>query len=284
MKNLRRNFERFCYRHQRKGIPNLMLYISLSMLAVYILSMMDDSGQMLRFLMFDRARILNGEVWRLLTFVIVPSGYSPLTLLLSCYLYYFIGKTMESSWGTFRFNLYYFTGVLFTDAAALLLGYPADITQLHLSMMLAYATLFPEGQIYLMYIIPIRLKVLAWIYFGMILLGLLTMPFSYTVFTLIALLNYFLFFGMDIVKVLPSFLQPRRKANTGAYAPNMQTRSKRRTEPVGGKVVQFPYRHKCTVCGRTDQSDPQLEFRYCSKCQGYHCYCIDHINDHAHIG
>ena len=279
MKKLRRNFERFCYRHQRVGIPNLMLYIAIASAVVYIMSMVDPSNVLYRLFVFDRGAILRGQVWRLLTFVFVPYG-SMLGLLLTLLFYTYVGKAIEGQWGTFRFNLFYFTGLVLTDAAAMILGYTPSASQLNLSLVLAFATVFPESEVRLMFIIPLKMKYLAWFYFAAILFDFVVYPFSYNVFVLVGLLNYFLFFGSDIVRVLPAFLQPKRRpgSGSGTYAPQ-----KPKAKTVRGKVVELPYRHKCTVCGRTEISDPHLEFRYCSRCSGYHCYCIEHINDHTHV-
>ena len=115
MKNLRRDFERFCYRHQSKGIPNLMLYLSIGMAVMYIFMAIDPSNLLYSALCFDRSSILHGQVWRLITYVFIPYDNNPLFLAISMYFYYYIGRTIESQWGTFRFNLFYFSGVVITD-------------------------------------------------------------------------------------------------------------------------------------------------------------------------
>ncbi len=279
LKNFRRDFERFCYRHQYKGIPNLMLYVALGTALVYFIALIDPSGLFVSYLRFNREAIFHGQVWRLVSYIFVPSDVNPLFLAISLYFYYIIGRMIQSSWGVFRFNLYYFAGVLLTDLGALILGVNATIGYLNLSLTLAFATMFPENRVLLFYIIPIKMKYLAWFYFALTLIQL----FSGNLFPLFALLNYLLFFGGDVCKVLPDFLQPRRnKKSFGSFA------KKSRPDPnwakdYRSKTGEKPYRHKCTVCGRTDTTDPQLEFRYCSKCNGYYCYCMEHINDHAHV-
>ena len=274
MKNLRRNFERLCYKHRNKGIPNLMLYISIGMLVVYLFSTFDPQNVLYFALRFDRDAILRGQVWRLISYIFIPSDNNPLFLAISMYFYYILGKSIESIWGTFRFNLFYFCGILITDIAALLMGVSAGASSLNLSLLLAFATLFPENQVLLFFIIPLKMKYLAWFYFVVTIINALGMNF----FPLFALLNYFLFFGSDILQVLPDFMQPKGR----------QYRKKQKPNPNWAKDYQKKaaaplYRHKCTVCGRTDTQYPDLEFRYCSKCNGYYCYCMDHINDHAHI-
>lgn len=279
MKDLRRNFERFCYRHHSKGIPNLMLYIALGTAIMYLFVRIDPSGRLYEFMRFDGAAILHGQVWRLLTYILLPTDSNILLLAVSLYLYYFIGKAIESRWGTFRFNLFYFSGVIIMDLAALLLGVNAHSSALNLSLLLAFATMFPENQVLLMFIIPIKMKWLAWFYFAMLIYGFFVYPLFYSLYTLAALLNYFLFFGADILHILPDFLQPRGRTFTKKQKPNANWSNQYKAKPK----EQPAYRHKCTVCGRTDVSNPELEFRYCSRCNGYYCYCMDHINDHPHI-
>lgn len=273
MKNLRRNFERFCYKHRNKGIANLMLYIAIGTAVVYLFTLIDPSYLMYNVLRFDRSAILRGQVWRLFSYIFIPSDTNVLFLAISMYFYFFIGKAIESSWGSFRFNLFYLCGVVITDIAALIMGVNATASYLNLSLLLAFATIYPENQVLLMFIIPLKMKYLAWFYFVVTIIDVIRLNF----FPVFALLNYFLFFGADILHVLPDFVKPRggyKKAQrpNANWAKDYQ---KKATKPL--------YRHKCTVCGRTDTEYPQLEFRYCSKCSGYYCYCMDHINDHAHI-
>ena len=284
MKNLRRNFERFCYRHHNKGIPNLMLYIVLATAGVYVLTMIDPSGMLYSLLRFDRAAILQGQVWRLLTYIILPEGGNILVTAISLFFYYYIGKTMEQSWGTFRFNLFYFSGVLIMDIAALLLGVNASIGSLNLSLLLSFATMFPENRVLLFYIIPIKMKYLAWFYFAVLIYNCFVFPIIYALFMFSALLNYFLFFGSDILRVLPDFLRPKYGGKPfGNFARNQKPNPNWAKQYQTKAKAQPTYRHKCTVCGKTDVSHPDMDFRYCSRCNGYYCYCMDHINDHAHI-
>ena len=167
LKNLRRNFERFCYKNRYKGVSNLMLYIAIGTAIVYLFRMIDPSNLLYYFLVFDRGAILSGQVWRLITYIFVPMSGNVLFLAISLYFYYFIGKSIESAWGPFRFNLFYLCGVVITDLAALLLGVNADISYLNMSLLLAFATLYPENRVLLFYIIPIKMKYLAWFYLAM---------------------------------------------------------------------------------------------------------------------
>ena len=115
MKNLRKNFEKFCYVNRNKGIPNLMLYLCIGTAIVYIMSMVDRSSTLYYALYFNRDLILQGQVWRLFTYVLTYDTGNILTMLISLICYYSIGRGLENSWGRFRFNLYYLTGVLMMD-------------------------------------------------------------------------------------------------------------------------------------------------------------------------
>ena len=282
MKNLRRDFERFCYRHRYKGISNLMLYIAIGTAIVYLFTLIDPSNLLTYALRFDRSAILSGQVWRLFTYIFVPNDSNVFFLAISLYFYYYIGKSIENQWGPFRFNLFYLCGVIITDLAALILGVNASTGSLNLSLILAFATMYPENRVLLFYIIPIKMKYLAWFYFVVTIIGLL----QGNLFSVFALLNYFLFFGSDILHVLPDFLQPRgrgRKKPFGDFGRKQQKPNPNWAKDYRSKTGEQPYGHKCTVCGKTDTQYPNLEFRYCSRCNGYYCYCLDHINDHAHI-
>ena len=290
MKDLRRRFERFCLKNRGKGIPNLMLVIAIGNLVVYVLSRVDPSNIVYSYLCFSRSAILRGQVWRLFTYVFTylndTAGIYLFLTVVSLFCYYQFGKILESYWGPFRFNLYYLTGLLLTDLAALLLGSGADAAALNLSLFLAVATIAPEARVLLLFFIPLKMKYMAWVYLGgtvlSVFLYLRIAPFLsfYWLLPIVPLLNYLLFFGSDVKNILPDALRYRQRKNyrTTGTRPNANWAGS-----YHSKTGEKPYRHKCTVCGRTDTDYPNLEFRYCSKCNGYYCYCIDHINNHVHI-
>ena len=289
MKNLRRNFERFCYQNRSKGIPNLMLYITIGTAVVYLMSLIDDSNVLYFALCFDRDLILQGQIWRLFTYVFTYNAGNLLIMLISLFCYFTLGRAMEQVWGSFRFTLFYLTGVVMMDIFCMLFGgFRADVYYLNMSLFLGFATLHPDAGFLLFYIIPVKAWIFAlfdlaltfWEVFRLTIAGL----FPYNLFPLIAIANYFLFFGKDVLNVIP--LSWRVKAGRAA--------KQKPAQPKTG-TIPFPntasrpapkkedYTHKCTICGRTDVSNPELEFRYCSRCSGYHCYCEDHINNHTHI-
>lgn len=278
MKNLRSGFERFCFRHRNKGIPNLMLYISLGSALVCIIDLVNGNNLLTNLLFFHKGAILQGQVWRLFTYAFTYNTGSLLLTAISLLCYYALGRQMEQIWGTLRFNLFYLTGLVLMDIYCMIFGGQASVTYLNLSLFLGYATLFPDAQFLLMFIIPIKARFFALFDLLLVVVDLIIYPFPYNLFPVIALANYFLFFGKDVLNILP--LSWRRKfrkpVNHASKAPPIPfTKSSAPSRPN--------YTHKCTVCGRTDVSNPELEFRYCSRCNGYYCYCQDHINNHAHI-
>lgn len=286
MKNFRRDFERFCYRHQNKGIHNLMLYVAIGTVVMYVFMMIDPSNVLYYAFCFNRSAILHGQIWRLFTYIFIPTDSYVFLMVIMLFFYYQIGRMLESQWGVFRFNLFYFSGVILMDIGALLLNATANVSYLNLSLILAFATLYPENRVMLFFIIPLKMKYLAWFYFVITILQVVFTSFPYNLFPIFALLNYFLFFGSSILGILPDFMQPRggsRKKAFGDFGRKKEKPNPNWADGYRSKSGEKPYRHKCTVCGRTDTDYPNLEFRYCSKCNGYYCYCIDHINNHAHI-
>ena len=290
MKNLRTQFERFCYKNRSKGIQNLMLYIALGTAVVYVMSEMAGNYTLYYLLCFDRTRILQGEVWRLFTYPLTyGAGNSNMLLIaISLFCYYSLGRAIEYSWGTFRFNLFYFSGIVLMDVYCLIFGGYASVTYLNLSLFLSYATMYPDAHFLLFFIIPIK----AW-FFGLfdlaiVLFDLSTLPFPTNFFSIISIANYLLFFGKDVMNLLPASWRAKLHRSSRKSAPSYRGNSP--------KVIQFrtadsskaapastPYTHRCTVCGKTDVTHPDLEFRYCSRCNGYYCYCEEHISNHTHI-
>jgi len=295
LKNLRKRFDRFCYVNRNKGIPNLMLYICIGSAIAYIMTMVTQNDILYRILIFDKNAILHGQVWRLFSYPLTY-GYSSGNILLTAIgllCYYSLGRVIEQQWGTLRFNLFYFTGVILMDIFCLVLPYPyyvrANVTYLNMSLFLAYATLYPNASFLLFFIIPVKAWIFAIFDLALTLFEVFANPFPINLFPLVAIANYFLFFGKGVMNIIPLSLRIK-----------VQRLFRKKSVPSVGKakVIQFPsavphevkhtvpkadYMHKCSVCGRTDVSDPDLEFRYCSRCNGYYCYCQDHINDHTHI-
>ena len=290
MKELRRRFNRFCFQNRHKGIPNLMLYISLGCALVYLMTQVTQNTLLYSLLVFDREAILHGQVWRLITYPLTFYHSNILLMAVFLFCYYSLGRAMENIWGTLRFNLFYFCGILMMDVWCMIFGGRADVTYLNLSLFLSYATMFPNAQFLLFFIIPVKAWIFALFDLALVLYSLLADPFPYNCFSVISLANYFLFFGADVLNVIPMSwrVNARRLFRKKSYAPKQEKPKVIPFSQAGSYEAttakpKAPYTHKCTICGRTDVSNPELEFRYCSRCNGYHCYCEDHINNHTHI-
>ena len=283
MKSLRRNFNRFCYRNRDKGIPNLMLYVVLGCALVYVMSMFDKNDTLYYMLCFDKQLILEGQFWRLFTYIFIYNGSNPLFTAFALYVLYTLGRITEMSVGTLKFNLFFFSGIILQDIFCMILGTPANANYLLFSITLIFATQHPDFKFHLYFLIPVKAWVLVLIDLGIIAYNIYALRafFPHNLFPLISVLNVLIFFGEDAINLLPMSLRmkiSRRSQNkTGViyYDPVPY-----RKTPEQNNI---PYTHRCTVCGRTDVSNPELEFRYCSRCNGYHCYCEEHIGNHEHI-
>lgn len=288
MKKLYDGVQRFCAAHPRFGIPNLMRVIVIGNVAVYVLMLLTQANDAnaLSFLTFNLNALLHGEVWRLVTFVFVPAYSSPFALLISLYFYYWIGSTLERQWGTAKFNLYYISGALLTVLgvvlASLISGNPyltaAGTGYVNLSMFFAFAFLFPDTTVLLFFILPVRMKWLAYLDGALFAFDIIKAIGAHNwagvVLPIVALLNFAVFIWPEV-----HYLKERAK-----YQNSRKTVQFRQAQQQQAKQAQQQgYRHKCAVCGRTDTDYPDLQFRYCSKCVGYHCFCQDHIFNHVHF-
>ena len=288
MKKLYDGVQRFCAAHPRFGIPNLMRVIVIGNVAVYVLMLLTQANDAnaLSFLTFNLNALLHGEVWRLVTFVFVPDYTSPFALVISLDFYYWIGSTLERQWGTAKFNLYYISGALLTVLgvvlASLITGNPyltaAGTGYVNLSMFFAFAFLFPDTTVLLFFILPVRMKWLAYLDGALFAFDIIKAIGAHNwagvVLPIVALLNFAVFIWPEV-----HYLKERAK-----YQNSRKTVQFRQAQQQQAKQAQQQgYRHKCAVCGRTDTDYPDLQFRYCSKCVGYHCFCQDHIFNHVHF-
>lgn len=258
MYRLERKFEKY-------AIKNLMKYIIFANAMVYLLDLVMPGFS--TNLMFDLGSILQGQVWRIFTFVFIPPDASMIFIILALYVNYLIGNSLEHEWGAFKFNLYYLLGVLGIIIGASITNLSMNNYYLNLSLFFAFARLFPDMEFLLFFVLPVKVKYLgwiSWIFFGFsVIFGTLSMKIA----AIMAIINYFIFFGKDIVK--------GRKHASKSY-------SRKKAFQSNIRVVK-EHMHRCEICGRTDQDDPDLEFRYCSKCDGQHEYCMEHLFTHTHI-
>ena len=283
MRGFMKRVDMFCYRHPRFGINNLMLFVVFGTLAVWLLGAMDTTGRPEYYLAFDANAVLHGQIWRLITFIFIPQS-SGLWLLLFLYFYYFIGSALERQWGPGRFTIYYLMGMLMTVIYGFITyfvtgrSYAMTSNYINLSMFFAFATLFPDNMVLVFYIIPIKIKWLALVdalYFVYAIFSDLGRGMGMMSFLpLVAMLNYFLFCGDTLMQMIRPGSR-RQRAKTINF--------KREARKINHEQKTRGYTRKCAVCGRTDTDYPDLEFRYCSRCVGVHCFCQDHINNHVHF-
>ena len=242
--------------------------------------------------------IFRGQIWRLVTWLVVPpSGFDFFTLLM-LYFYYSIGTTLERTWGTYRYNVYIFSGALFTILGAfLLLGYTmlfqTDVFTalgedyftivsgmfstyyVNMSIFLAFAATFPNMQVLLFFILPIKVKVLGIIY-GAILIYQFIVGYG-TNLAVLNVANRFVI-AASLMNFIVFFLTSRGKIRMTPKQVKRRQEFRREVK----KSVKIT-RHKCAICGRTEETNPELEFRFCSKCDGNYEYCQDHLFTHTHV-
>lgn len=289
---LERRFGRF-------GIPNLMRYvIGVNILGLIINLVNPDIYY--RYLSLDVYQILHGQIWRLVTFVLYPVSFSDsqnyimalFWFAIWALVYYNIGTALERIWGTFRFTLFYLGGVIFIIIVTFLFvvvgmntGVPLNylsaaikrgvtLEYLNQSLFLAFAIMFPDMEFLLYFIIPVKAKWLAILYFLLNIYQLVNcfMGGYYFTMALIAgsLVNLaiFLAFAKGKPGVQGAYRQKKRK---------VQYKRKVQEASSSGTI------HRCAICGRTEKDAPGLEFRYCSKCEGNYEYCSDHLFTHEHV-
>lgn len=277
----------------RYAIPNLMNYIVALYVAGFVLNMINPTFYA-EFLCLDASAILRGQVWRVITFIIQPPSNSIIWVFFALMLYYFIGKQLEMVWGTFRFNVYFFAGVIFHVIAAIVtyvmtgIVLPMGTAYLNLSLFLVFAALYPDMQFYIYFILPVKAKWLAWLD-GILFMYTILQAFLpsyggnpyYGVYykanalaAFVSLLNFILFF-LSSRNVRP--YTPKQMKRRMDYQKNVRQAQRQEHTYAGGA------RHRCAVCGRTELDDPNLEFRYCSKCKGNYEYCQEHLFTHIHV-
>ncbi|MGN0164640.1 MAG: hypothetical protein ACI39R_00515 [Lachnospiraceae bacterium] len=298
-------------KYGKYAIHNLMKYVVMLYImgfVVYMISYSRGVDIYSLYFAFDIDKILHGQIWRLVTFLIQPLDTNIFFMLISVYLYYVIGNSLENAWGSFRFNMFYFSGVIFNILAAVIIyifflvisgglihfSYPISLHYINLSMFLAFGTVYGDARVLLYFIIPIKVKYLAWIYVIIELYGVVSSFISYgkiigicnLIMLVVSLLNFLIFF-MGMLKRSgrgPKAVKRRRDFER-AYQNGVNEAAYRSTVTRGenGRSHAVITRHKCAVCGRTELDDDDLEFRFCSKCEGNYEYCMDHLYTHTHV-
>lgn len=245
------------------AVTNLTLYLVIGQAALYVFLQVGDYSLM-KYVSLIPALVMRGEVWRLFTFVFEPPASSPIFIFFALYFFYIMGSALELYWGSFKYNLFLFIGWAATVGASFLtpLG-PASVTFIGGSVFLAFAAMNPNFQVLLFFFLPVKIKWLAWLTWAGYLWAAVSGSWSTRFMILASLLNYLLFFRHDIID----------RFRTGQRALSRATRS------VEAKAES---RHECVVCGATELSAPDKEFRYCAQCEPVSCYCLEHLAGHAH--
>ena len=269
------------------AIPNLMIYLIAAYCIGFVIYTVNPNFMLM--LTLSPYHILHGQVWRLITWILMPTDTRVFSLLIMALLYYQLGSALERSWGTFRFNVYIFGGMLFTVIGAFILYgiYAAAGTgsletislissltfttnYINLTIFLAFAVMYPEMQILLFFIIPVKMKWMAVVYAVLIAINLILTSWGGRIAIIMSILNFLIFFlsTRNYRRVSPKEIHRKQ-----VFKAQMR-------EPRRGSMVT---KHKCAVCGRTELDDPNLEFRFCSKCNGNYEYCQYHLFTHEHI-
>ena len=281
------------------AIRNLSFVLVMCYAVWYVLQLADRNGLLLSYLTLNPYAILHGQVWRLVTWILIPPSSGGLFFtLLMLYFYCSIGTSLERTWGTYRYNVYLFQGMLFTIAGSFLLmgycylfqpviatmrngmltidtpyeyfGYVAMLFStyyINMSIFLAYAATFPDAQVLLMFIIPIRVKWLGVIYAVMLVFQFL----GTNVFEKFAI-------GASLLNFVVFFLTSRSMMHLNPKQIHRRQEFKRDVRRNTGIT-----KHKCAICGRTEVDSPQMQFRFCSKCEGNYEYCEEHLYTHMHV-
>ena len=278
---LERKFGRF-------GIPNLTIYMIVCYVIGYALMIVNPG--ILNWLSLEPAYILRGQVWRLVTWVLYPPSTSGVLwfAIAVLFFYYPIGTSLERTIGTFKYTLYILSGVIFTILGAFILyfllggnvlvGNVFSTYYISLSTFLAYAMCYPDMQVLLMFIIPVKMKWMAIFYVVIVVYEMIQYVMAgawYLVIPIVAsLLNFIIFyFGTkDFSRYNPKEIH-RRNEFRRVMEPQGRMKS------GSGSATK----HKCAICGRTELDDPNLEFRFCSRCNGNYEYCQDHLFTHTHV-
>ena len=263
----------------RFAIPNLTMYL----IGAYIIGfgIYYFLPGLFKWLTLEPYFILKGQVWRVISWVLVPPSGSLISIIFIVLLYYSLGTALERAWGTFRYNVYIFSGILFTVIGAFALYFIAGTGMIgygglfstyyiNMSIFLAFAVSYPDMELLLYFIIPIKMKWMAFVYAAMALYYFFTGSLATKVAIAASLLNFVIF-----------FLSSR---NMKRFSPKEQARKakfKQQTRPH--MTYANGARHRCAVCGRTELDDPTLEFRFCSKCNGNYEYCQEHLFTHEHV-
>lgn len=291
----------------RYAIHNLMYYI----IAIYVIgAMIGMINPMIyyNYLALNFAAIGHGQIWRLITFILAPDtlgsaqGMNIFFFIINLYFYFYIGRNLENTWGAFRFNMYYLSGIIFNILGALILylitgdpttGWYFGLNYVNESLLLAFCAMYPDEMVLFFFVIPLKMKYLGIFYGVMLAIQLLQavslVAWPYAVAMLVGLLNFFLFFLSNRNYRRRPFNMGMNFGRTRRQDGNFRTVygngnvNNDRSGNAGTSRNRGFAKHRCAICGRTEISNPELEFRFCSKCEGNYEYCNEHLYKHQHI-
>lgn len=266
---LERKFGRF-------AISNLTMYIIGTYLIGYCI--MVFAPNVISYLELNMEQVIGGQVWRLFSWIFIPpSGLSIFTIL-TIFFYYWVGKSLENTLGDFAYNLFIFGGIIINELASVLAylipelfgkaGYcfSPSTYYLCLSVFLMFALHYPEMEIRISFILPVKIKWLAILDIAYLILLFLSGDWGTRIMVFASVLNLIIYYFM------------------GEKGSHLRPSQVKRRAKFKAQVKQHTSitRHRCAVCGRTER-DGDLTFRYCSKCNGNYEYCSDHIYTHEHV-
>jgi hypothetical protein len=235
---LERRFGRFAI----PGLVQAVAVLQLLTLGLLYMSRPEAREALARFLDLDAAGILRGEVWRVVSHLFLPRSMSPLWALIGAMLLMWFGRGLDEGWGAFRVNLYVLGGVLALAAGALIFGYSGGGLWFYQSLLLAFAVTYPNEEIMVAFIIPVKVKWLAVFAAAGTLLVILAQPSAFWQ-ALFAHLNFIVAFGPGGVR----------------YAVGRARTAERRARFQ--ETADAAFFHQCSVCRRTEVEAPQLDFR-----------------------
>jgi len=210
-------------------------------------------------------KVLAGEVWRIFSFVLVAPAGHPLFAIFYFYILYMMGNFLEQTWGTVRFCSFVYLGLFLNVLAGLAVrDAPISGTYMYSTIFLAFATFNPNFTFMIMFVLPVKVKYLAWLQAAGFLLMIFGGPLSVSLMVVVALGNYVLFFADMLINRGTGF---HRRMKWQAKV------KESKKKPV----------HTCIACGIDSNTDRNMDFRYCSQCTDTPAYCEQHLRDHEHI-
>jgi membrane associated rhomboid family serine protease len=238
------------------AIPGLIRIVVGFSALVFLLVWLDPAY--ISVLDLDPVRIRHGEVWRLFTYIFIPQTLSPLWILFVLWFLWWIGEGLERAFGPFRLTLYFLLGMLGTTTAAFFFGSNFANSMLIASLFYAFARFYPDEVMYVMFILPLKIKWVAWAMALFLFIGLFLGTNAYRMAVVAALSNYLIFFGAEIIHAA------RHRADVKSRRQRYESSARDESEPL----------HKCAVCGATEASDPSLDFRVARDGEEY---CVPHL-------